>query len=254
MPIYKIQAGRIITVEADQWVGDDGVIWYDGGTGEFRYGDGTTPGGRRIGGTIIQSDTAPYATRDTIWYDTVSQLLHIHDTNNWIPVGGGGGGIGGGVTIFGSVSTSTDLIVGFTGSVGSGYIVRQTGNLWVWDGTTWIDVGEVQGPRGYTGSRGIIGYTGSSGYSGSQGELGYVGSQGYSTIILGSVNAYTDLPGYPTAYTGQSGDSYITKDTGVLWSWYQDRWNQVGNIIGYAGSQGFSGARVRGDAVWHAVP
>ena len=51
MPIYKIQAGRIITVEASNYIGDDGVVWYDGTVAQLRLGDGVTPGGRVIGGT-----------------------------------------------------------------------------------------------------------------------------------------------------------------------------------------------------------
>ena len=199
MPIYKIQAGRIITVEAEDWVGDSGVIWYDGVTADLRFGDGVTPGGRSIGGTIIQSETAPYASTTTIWYNLIDQVLYIHDQTDWIPVGGGGGGIGGGVTVIGSVNTNTDLVAGYLGSVGAGYIEKPTGHLWVWDGAAWIDTGEVQGPRGYTGSRGISGFIGSQGYIGSQGDTGYTGSQGYSTLILGNVQTYTDLPGYPNS-------------------------------------------------------
>ena len=189
MPIYKIQAGRIITVEADQWVGDNGVVWYDGETGEFRYGDGTTPGGRRIGGTIIQSDTAPYATRDTIWYDTVSQLLYIHDTNNWIPVGGGGSG--GGVTIAGSVANSSLLDPSYAGAVGDGFIAEDTGDLWVWNGTSWVNVGKIQGPRGYTGSVGYVGSQGDVGYVGSQGNVGYTGSAGLSAYEIAVANGFS---------------------------------------------------------------
>ena len=77
MPIYKVQAGRIITVESSTWVGDRGVIWYDGTIAELRLGDGVTPGGRVIGGTIIQSDVAPYPSTNTIWYNTC--LLYTSD-------------------------------------------------------------------------------------------------------------------------------------------------------------------------------
>jgi len=48
MPIYKIQAGRIITVNSYDWAGDKGTIWYDETLGDLRLGDGVTPGGRLL--------------------------------------------------------------------------------------------------------------------------------------------------------------------------------------------------------------
>jgi hypothetical protein len=48
MPIYKIQAGRIITVESSTWVGPSGTIWYDDVLGDLRIGDDVTPGGRLL--------------------------------------------------------------------------------------------------------------------------------------------------------------------------------------------------------------
>jgi len=97
MPIYKIQAGRIITVESSTWVGPEGTIWYDEVLADLRIGDGVTPGGR---------------------------LLQF-------------GGAGGGVTIIGSVANSSLLNLSYTGASGDGFIAEDTGNLWVWNGTSW---------------------------------------------------------------------------------------------------------------------
>lgn len=116
------------------------------------------------------------------------------------------------------------------------------------------------GARGYAGSRGntgyvgsvgtgAIGYTGSAsaGYNGSKGYVGSAGADGTSVTILGSVNSYLDLPGYPDAYVGDTGDGYLDVD-GYLWIWTGAEWQNVGQIIGpqgntgYFGSQGYTGS------------
>jgi len=171
MPIYKIQAGRLITVESSTWVGPTGTIWYDEVLGDLRIGDDVTPGGR---------------------------LLQL---------GGGGGG----VTITGSVADSSLLDPNYSGATGDGFIAEDTGNLWVWNGSTWTNVGTIQGPRGYTGSQGNIGYTGSAGYAGSvgyagsQGDVGYTGSRG----DVGYTGSQGDI-----GYTGSAGES-LTAESNV---------------------------------------
>jgi len=188
MPIYKIQAGRIITVTSYDWVGPAGTIWYDEVLGDLRLGDGVTPGGR---------------------------LLQFN-------------GSGSGITITGSVSNSTQLETSYAGDSGDGFIADDTGNLWVWDGARWVDVGKIQGPIGFTGSQGDIGYAGSrgdTGYTGSQGNLGYTGSTG----VIG----YTGSLGYTGSqgYTGSTGAGFTGSqgDTGFVGSQ---------GDIGYTGSAG----------------
>ena len=44
MPIYKIKAGQVPTVDATTYVGIEGTIFYDS-TGLLRLSDGVTPGG-----------------------------------------------------------------------------------------------------------------------------------------------------------------------------------------------------------------
>lgn len=48
MPIRKIEAGRVITVASNNWVGPYGTIWYDETLGDLRIGDDITPGGRQL--------------------------------------------------------------------------------------------------------------------------------------------------------------------------------------------------------------
>lgn len=49
-PIYKIKAGRIITVPVTTYVGEKGTIFYDEVIRLLRLSDGVTPGGIPIGG------------------------------------------------------------------------------------------------------------------------------------------------------------------------------------------------------------
>lgn len=66
-----------------------------------------------------------------------------------------------------------------TGNVtGDGYITSDTGHLWVWNGTAWVDSGPIVGPTGPTGPLGATGATGPTGPTGTAGILGATGPQG----------------------------------------------------------------------------
>lgn len=56
MPIQKIKSGRVITVTADEYVADVGIIFYNEDVGDLRLGDGITPGGIPIGGGEFTGD------------------------------------------------------------------------------------------------------------------------------------------------------------------------------------------------------
>jgi collagen type VII alpha len=84
---------------------------------------------------------------------------------------------------------------------------------------------------GYTGSKGEIGYSGSQGNT---------GPQGVSVNILGSVATTGNLPG-----TGQqAGDAWIVAADGDMYFWdvTLSTWDNIGKIVGYAGSKGDTGA------------
>jgi hypothetical protein len=50
MTIHKIKAGRVNGIDADNFIGDHGQIFYNEGIGDLRVGDGSTPGGIPLGG------------------------------------------------------------------------------------------------------------------------------------------------------------------------------------------------------------
>jgi collagen type VII alpha len=156
------------------------------------------------------------------------------------------------INFLGAVNTVGDLS-GSGNTQGDAHIVRADGNLYVWNGSVWTDVGDIVGftgskgdtgyvgssgaavDKGYTGSKGdtgSVGYSGSAGYTGSastiQGPTGYVGSVGYSGSAgyTGSASTIQGPIGYAgsVGYTGSASAGYVGSQ----------------GIVGYVGSRGFS--------------
>jgi hypothetical protein len=67
------------------------------------------------------------------------------------------------VTIIGTVVDSSYLPTPHSGAIGEGIITEDSGNLWVWGGTTWSDVGNITGPQGLDGATGATGPQGEPG-------------------------------------------------------------------------------------------
>ena len=118
----------------------------------------------------------------------------------------------------------------------------------------------VLGNQGYAGSQGDIGYTGSqgiTGYTGSFGNTGYTGSRGYtgskgdtgndgtSITIAGSVpNVNVNPPNNPQTTlnnafpSATAGDGVVDQTLGDLWTYDGSTWTNVGQFVGFTGSQG----------------
>jgi hypothetical protein len=88
------------------------------------------------------------------------------------------GADGTGVNILGSVENEQQLPVGEDNSVGDMYILVSTGQGFVWDGNTWINVGQIRGPQGPAGPQGLQGIQGATGLTGPQGPVGPIGPTG----------------------------------------------------------------------------
>jgi Collagen triple helix repeat (20 copies) len=124
------------------------------------------------------------------------------------------------ITMKGEVATVGDLPASGN-QVNDAYVVTADGNLYVWDGAAWNDVGQivgptgpqgVAGPTGPTGAQGIQGETGPTGPTGPQGEQGIVGPTGPQGIqgiqgIQGEVG--------PTGPTGAVGPTGPTGPQGI---------------------------------------
>jgi hypothetical protein len=88
----------------------------------------------------------------------------------------------------------------YGGIRGDGYLISDTGHLWVWTGSGWTDAGNITGP---TGSQGNIGPTGPN-----DGPAGPTGPTGADSTIGGPTGAQG-----PTGPTGA--DSTIAGPTGA---------------------------------------
>ena len=78
------------------------------------------------------------------------------------------GADGTGVNILGSLNSESELPS--SGDAGDSYLID--GNLYVWTGSTWDNVGSIQGPKGDKGDKGEKGDTGNPGADGSDGADG----------------------------------------------------------------------------------
>ena len=132
----------------------------------------------------------------------------------------------------GEVATVGDLPAG--AAANDAYIVTADGNLYVWDGATWVDVGLLRGPQGPTGPTGAastvqgpLGPTGPQGVQGVQGDTGAQGIQGEVGPTGAQGDAGLDGVAGPTGPTGATGD---TGPTGA-----------ASNVVGPTGPQGVTG-------------
>ena len=102
------------------------------------------------------------------------------------------------ITFKGEVATTGDLPGG--AATGDAYVVLADGDLYVWDGAAWNNVGQIVGPEGPTGPDGTVGPTGpqGTGATGGAGPTGPTGPQG-----VGSTG--TTGPTGPQGPTGTGG-------------------------------------------------
>lgn len=101
-------------------------------------------------------------------------------------------------------------------NVGDIWVAQDTGNGYSWNGTGWINVGQMRGVPG---------------------PIGPVGPAGPSITIKGSVATSSALP-----TTGNNvNDAWIANDTGDLWIWNGSSWTNAGKITGPAGPAGPTG-------------
>jgi len=183
---------------------------------------------------------------------------------------------GASVNILGSTSTFTALPgypSSYVGARGDAYVTSDTGNLWIWSGSSWSNAGKIVGPQGnpgfvgssgyagsastasgYTGSQGIpgayaaLGYTGSQGNLGDKGDpgdLGFTGSFGY-TGSASTASGYTGSEGY-TGSTGTQGVSGFTGSQGIQGepgtATFRGYTGSQSTATGYTGSQGYFGSK-----------
>ena len=154
---------------------------------------------------------------------------------------------GQGLVILGSLPSSGDLPA--TGELGDGYII--SGELWVWTGTEWENVGVIQGPAG-TDGRTILSGSVDPTIEGEDGDfyintssweifgpkattwpagVPIVGNDGQDgadgrTILSGTVDPTTE---------GEDGDFYINTATTTLFGPKATTWPAGVSLVGPAG-------------------
>jgi len=120
------------------------------------------------------------------------------------------------ITIKGSVATVGNLPA--TGNaVNDAYVVQADGDLYVWNGTAWNNVGQIVGPQGPTGPQGLVGPTGPTGIQGATGPTGPTGAASTVAGPTGATGSGSVVPGPtgPTGATGATGaDSTVAGPTG----------------------------------------
>jgi hypothetical protein len=151
-------------------------------------------------------------------------------------------------------------------TVNDAFIVDDIGDLAVWSGTEWTNVGQIVGPVGPTGAQGLIGPTGAqgdigptgptgiqgllgptgaigpvgdrgaTGPTGPQGIEGEQGIPGTPLNILGTVLTLSQLPSGATR-----GDAYFVQASGAVYVWNGATWIFTGNTVGPTGPLGATG-------------
>lgn len=107
---------------------------------------------------------------------------------------------GASVTLKGAVATPSDLPM--TGNTeGDLYVAQSDGNGYVWDGSAWINVGQIRGPKGDTGAQGPAGPA-PAGTGAVVVSNGVVGAPvGYGTANIANTLVQRDASGNFTAGT-----------------------------------------------------
>lgn len=182
--------------------GPTGVAGPTGSIGATGVMGSTGPTGAKA---VVYQPSAPSDT-EVIWVDTDD--TSIGEAGSTGPTGPAGingvdgatgptGPQGAGLTIKGELANA-GLLPSSGNTLGDGYIVA--GNLYVWNGSTWNNVGEIQGPQGYTGATGPQGATGTPGPTGANGIQGATGPDG--TVGATGAAGATGVRGFTGAVGG----------------------------------------------------
>lgn len=170
------------------------------------------------------------------------------------------GEMGPGITILGKFDNVSELPA--SAQLGQGYMIN--GHFWGWDGDSFEDMGQIQGPKGdkgdkgdtgtagakgdqgATGLKGDTGAKGADGTNGAKGEKGDTGAKGDAGTgiqIKGVVATVGALPS-----TGQTaGDAYLVGQN--LYVWDGTAWQDAGTTRGAKGDTGDKGDKGdKGDA------
>ena len=126
-----------------------------------------------------------------------------------LPVGSTIGGVNPGAIVIKGEKVDVTLLP-VSAESGDAYLI--TGNLHVWNSTTWSNLGPIQGPQGASGIQGVVGAQGATGLLGATGATG-LGATG-ATGIQGATGIGATGATGPQGSTGAYGYTGTTGATG----------------------------------------
>lgn len=108
------------------------------------------------------------------------------------------GPVGEGLAVQGTVATVDDLPA--SGNTGDGWVVEDTDELYVWDGSEWVNAGPFVGPQGDKGDKG---------------DPGVVDATSPATYDAGTQTVGVDTSGLATSAQGAKADSALQSVSGI---------------------------------------
>ena len=254
MSYYRKVVAGLVKEDIETFVGEEGNIFFNIDTGEFRLSNGITPGGISIGngngGFILSPATTNnlggFKIGDNVSVDPAgfltANLGKFVFTDNDVTTSDNSN-----IIVGQKLQLQDDLVPDVTDAVDLGTPGVRWANIYVntnnvatirfSDGSTLTSATDI-GRAGYTGSQGLQGpaggYDGSRGYDGSVGEQGYDGSIGYA----GSKGA--------TGYDGSEGISItsasVNIDGNLIMIKSDGSTSDAGQVL-YTGSRGYDGCK-----------
>lgn len=181
------------------------------------------------------SDASPtWESGKYIWQRTVTTIDGEQIISNVSCIQGAKGADGAdgtSVTILGHYDTYAELTAAHpTGSAGDSYMVGS--DLYVWNGSAWENVGQIQGPQGPAGPQGETGpkgeqgpqgETGAQGPQGPQGEQGAQGDKGDTGRGIRSITAEYYLSTSNTTQTGGAWSTSVPAYTDGRYYWTRSK-------------------------------
>lgn len=146
----------------------------------------------------------------------------------------------------GSLNDTSELPVAESSNVSYAYSIGDY--LYISNGTGWINIGNIKGPKGDTGpigpqgpigATGPQGSTGPEGPSGPQGPQGPAGTNGVDGTGVDILDQFDDASQLPA--TANPGDAYLVGNELYVWSSTTSAFVNVGPLQGPAGPQGPQG-------------
>ena len=159
------------------------------------------------------------------------------------------------VNIVGSVTSSTELANITSVQKGEGYITTDDGHLHVYNGTSFVDVGEIRGPKGEQGAKGDQGIQGPAGEQGIQGPAGEQGPKGdafkytdFTEEQLAGLKGPKGDPGEagpqgPQGIQGEQGPAGEAGPKGDVFKYTDFTEEQLAGLKGPKGDQGPAGEK-----------